>query len=409
MKDDRRTHADATALPGGHTYDGAFAPDGPATPEGGRAPALAETSARPAAPGGTRPGAVRAARRGVRLGPLGLAWRPRVLGVTAAAFVAALVLLVAAVAVGSTGISPVTVVRALAGGGDPADHFIVVTLRLPRALTGALVGLALGVAGALTQTFTRNPLATPDILGVTSGASVGAVAAIVLGGGGFSLGASVLGGTVPAAATAGALIASVLVYGLGLRGGVQSYRLVLVGIGVGATLDAVTSYLLVRAKITLATAASQWLVGSLSGTSWTSLWPLLVTTGVALPLALAASSSLSLGQLGDDVATGVGLAVQRHRLLVIALAVVLTAGAVAAAGPVGFVAFVVPQLAVRLCGTARPPLALSGLLGAALVLVADLAARTVFPWEVPVGILTTVVGAPYLIWLLVRHRKEMTS
>lgn len=400
-------HDAAAALPDGHTYAGAV------TPGQGGAPVLAEASARPAADtaaaAATRPGAVRSARRGVRLGPLELAWRPRVLGVTVVAFVAAVVLLVAAVAVGSTAISPVTVVRALAGGGDPADHFIVVTLRLPRALTGALVGLALGVAGALTQTFTRNPLATPDILGVTSGASVGAVAAIVLGGGGFSLGASVLGGTVPAAATAGALIASVLVYGLGLRGGVQSYRLVLVGIGVGATLDAVTSYLLVRAKITLATAASQWLVGSLSGTSWTSLWPLLVTTGVALPLALATSSSLSLGQLGDDVATGVGLAVQRHRLLVIALAVVLTAGAVAAAGPVGFVAFVVPQLAVRLCRTARPPLALSGLLGAALVLVADLAARTVFPWEVPVGILTTVVGAPYLIWLLVRHRKEMTS
>jgi iron complex transport system permease protein len=332
-----------------------------------------------------------------------------VLGVTVAALAVALALLVTSVAVGAAGLSPLTVVRALTGGGDPADHFVVVTLRLPRALTGALVGLALGVAGALTQTFTRNPLATPDILGVTSGASVGAVAAIVLGGGGFSVGVTLLGGTIPAAATAGALAASALVYGLGLRGGTQSFRLVLVGIGVGATLDAVTSYLLVRAQITQATAASQWLVGSLSGTSWTSLWPLLATTAAAVPLALAASAALALGQLGDDVATGVGLAVQRHRLLVIVLAVVLTAGAVAAAGPVEFVAFVVPQIALRLCRTARPPLALSGLLGAALVLVADLAARTLLPWEVPVGILTTVVGAPCLIWLLIRHRKEMTS
>ncbi|WP_431038331.1 FecCD family ABC transporter permease [Streptomyces sp. P6-2-1] len=348
-------------------------------------------------------------RTGVLIGPVGLAWRPRVLVVTLVALGLALALLVASVAVGATALPPLTVARALTGGGSPTDHFLVVTLRLPRALTGALAGLALGVAGALTQTFTRNPLATPDILGVTSGASLGAVSAIVLGGGGYAMGAAVLGGTVPAAATAGALLAAVLVYGLGLRGGTQSYRIVLVGIGVGATLDALTSYLLVKAQITQATAASEWLVGSLSGTSWTSVWPLLVSTGTGLPLALATSAALALGQLDDDVATGVGLAVRRHRLLVIALAVLLTAGAVAAAGPVGFVAFVVPQIAVRVSRAARPPLALSGLLGAALVLGADLVARTLFPWEVPVGILTTVAGAPYLIWLLVRHRKEMTS
>ncbi len=130
----------------------------------------------------------------------------------------------------------------------------------------------------------------------------------------------------------------------------QSYRLVLVGIGVSATLDAVTSYLLVRAKITVATAASQWLVGSLSSTSWSTVWPLVVVAAVCVPIALATSAALGIGQLGDEVATGVGLGVQRHRLLVIALAVVLTAAAVAAAGPIGFVAFVVPQVALRLAG-----------------------------------------------------------
>jgi iron complex transport system permease protein len=215
----------------------------------------------------------------------------------------------------------------------------------------------------------------------------------------------VLGGGIPVAATIGALVAAVLVYGLGWRGGVQSYRLVLVGIGVSATLDAVTSYLLVRAKITVATAASQWLVGSLSSTSWESVWPLLVVAVVAVPIALATSAALGIGQLGDEVATGVGLGVQRHRLLVIALAVVLTAAAVAAAGPVGFV---VPQVGLRLAGTNRPPLLLAGALGAVLVLAADLLSRSAFPWQVPVGIITTVIGAPYLIWLLVRHRKEMS-
>ncbi len=347
-------------------------------------------------------------RRGIVLGPIGLAWRPRVFWYTVASIAAVALLVVLGVAIGSTWIAPATVVRALLGAESGPEGFIVTTLRLPRVLTGALVGLTLGIAGALTQTFTRNPLGTPDIIGVTSGASVGAVAAIVLGGGSYSVSSVALAGGIPVAATVGALVAAAVVYGLGWRGGVQSYRLVLVGIGVGATLDAVTSYLLVRAKITVAAAASQWLVGSLSSTSWSSVWPLLIVAAVAVPIALATSAALGIGQLGDEVATGVGLAVQRHRLLVIGLAVVLTAAAVAAAGPVGFVAFVVPQIGLRLAGTNRPPLLLAGALGAVLVLAADLLARSAFPWQVPVGIVTTVIGAPYLIWLLVRHRKEMS-
>ncbi|MCJ1714190.1 iron chelate uptake ABC transporter family permease subunit [Curtobacterium sp. VKM Ac-2922] len=363
---------------------------------------------RPDAAGrGVAPGAA-SARQGVRIGPVGLAWRPRVFGMTIGAVVVALLLVVLGVAIGSTWITPGVVIRSLLGLESGPDAFIVTTLRLPRVLTGALVGLTLAVAGALTQTFTRNPLGTPDIIGVTSGASVGAVAAVVLGGGSASISALVLGGGIPVAATVGALVAAAVVYGLGWRGGVQSYRLVLVGIGVSATLDAMTSYLLVRAQITQATAASQWLVGSLSSTSWSAFWPLLLVAAVAVPIALATSAALGIGQLGDEVAVGVGLGIQRHRLLVIALAVVLTAAAVAAAGPVGFVAFVVPQVALRLAGTNRPPLLLSAALGAVLVLGADLLARSAFPWQVPVGIVTTVIGAPYLIWLLVRHRKEMS-
>lgn len=347
--------------------------------------------------------------RGVSFGPFGVAWRPRALAVTLLALVLVLVLLVFGIVLGSSTISPADVVRALVGQGAFADRFIVVELRLPREMLSALVGLCLGVAGALTQTFTRNPLATPDVIGVTAGASTGAVAAIVLGGGTYSVTSAVLSGGVPVTATIGALLASAIVYGLGWRGGVQSYRLILVGIGVGSVLTAITSYLLVRAQITEATQATQWLVGSLDGATWDSIWPLLVAAVIAVPVAIGMSAPLAIAQLGDEAAVGVGLGVQRHRLLVIALAVVLTGGAVAAAGPVGFVAFVVPQIAVRLVAGSRPPIVLSGLLGAALVLAADLVGRTVLPWPVPVGILTTVVGAPYLIWLLVRHRKEITA
>ena len=345
----------------------------------------------------------RLAGAGLILGPLGLPWRARVLLVTLACLVAAGLVFTAGIAAGSASMTLTDVIASLAGTGTKAQQFIVFELRLPRAAAGVAVGLCLGLAGALTQTFSRNPLATPDIIGVTSGASAGAVAAIVLGGGGYSVGASLLGFGIPVVATVGGLVAAAIVYGLSWRNGVDSYRLILIGIGVTASLGGITSYLLVRAQLTQATAATQWLVGSLSGVSWASVWPMVVALVVVTPIALAQSAPLGITQLGDEFANGLGVAVQRHRLLVIAAAVVLTSAAVSAAGPVEFVAFVAPQLARRLAGTARPPLLASALVGGVLVLAADVAARAAFPGELPVGILTAVIGAPYLIWLLTRR------
>lgn len=345
----------------------------------------------------------RSAPDGVLVGPLGLRRRYRVLLVTLAGLLLAAVVFTAGISAGSSTLSIGDVVRTLAGAGTRASEFIVFELRLPRVAAGAAAGLCLGLAGALTQTFSRNPLATPDILGVTSGASAGAVAAIVLGGGGYSVGASLLGFGIPVVATVGGLVAAVAVYGLAWRGGVDSYRIILIGIGVTASLGGLTGYLLVHAQLTQATAATQWLVGSLSGVSWASVWPMVVVLALVTPLALAESAALGITQLGDDFSTGLGVSLQRHRLVVIGLAVVLTAAAVSAAGPVEFVAFVAPQLARRLAGTPRPPLLASALAGAVVVLAADTVARVALPGELPVGILTVIVGAPYLIWLLTRR------
>jgi len=343
---------------------------------------------------------------GVTLGPVGLPWRGRVLTATLSCLLAGLAVFTAGIAAGSAGLSVLDVLRTLSGNGTRATEFIVYELRLPRAAAGAAVGLCLGLAGALTQTFSRNPLATPDILGVTSGASAGAVVAIVLGGGGYSVGAGLLGFGIPVVATVGGLVAAVAVYGLAWRGGVDSYRIILIGIGVTASLGGLTSYLLVRAQVTQATAATQWLVGSLSGVSWASVWPMLVALALVTPVALAQSAPLDISQLGDELAVGLGVSLQRHRLVVIAAAVLLTAAAVSAAGPVEFVAFAAPQAARRLAGTARPPLLTSAVAGAVLVLGADVAARTAFGTELPVGILTAVIGAPYLIWLLTRRKER---
>jgi iron complex transport system permease protein len=336
----------------------------------------------------------------------GRLWRGRVVAVTLVCLAVAVTAGLLGLVAGSSSLTIPDAIGTLLGGGTAAQELIVIDLRLPRVVGGLLVGAALGLAGALTQTFARNPLATPDILGVTSGAALGAVSAIVLAGGSFAVGAGLLTLGLPAVATLGALATSAVVYGLAWRGGVDSYRLILIGIGATATLGGITSYLIARAQITEAAAAAQWLVGSLSGISWASVWPVLVVLLVVTPLALLQSGNFEVGELGDDMSTGLGVAVQRHRLIVILCAVVLTAAAVSASGPIEFVAFVAPQIARRLARTGRPPLLASALMGAIIVVGGDALARGVLPGEVPVGIITAVIGAPYLIWLLTRRRER---
>lgn len=334
---------------------------------------------------------------------------PRLLAVTAASAALACGLMLVGILAGSSGVTPGEVLRTVFVGGDPGLHFIVFELRMPRVIAAMAVGFALGVGGALTQTFSRNPLATPDILGVTSGAAAGAVAVIVAGGGTYAVGSGLLGFGLPAVAIIGGLLTAAVVYGLSWRSGVDSYRLILIGIGATASLTGLTSYLVVKAQLTQAAAAQQWLVGSLSGVSWTSVWPVLLCLGVFLPIALTQTLSLEVSQLGDEMAAGLGVGVQRHRLIVIACAVVLTAVAVSASGPITFVAFVAPQVAQRLARSTRPPTLAAGCIGAVIVVGADIAGRTLLPWPVPVGIITAIVGAPYLIWLLTRSPKGASA
>ena len=325
----------------------------------------------------------------------------------AAATVVPLTLLVlvaialAAVLLGSSKLTPIQTLQGLVDPSAPG-WLIVQEFRLPRIVAGLLVGAALGLAGALSQSLARNPLATPDILGVTSGATLGAIVVIVLGGG-ASVGSTLLGVSVPVAATLGGLAAAGAIMLLGWNGGVAPFRVILIGIGLTSLIGGLSSYLFYSANLIQASAAAQWLVGSLSAITWTSIWPLLVTTLLVGGLSLTLGRGLDLSLLGDDVARGLGLRVERHRVLVIVAVSVLTAAATAAAGPIAFVALVAPQLALRSLRTPRPPLLLSAAMGAALILAADTAGRALVTWEVPVGILTAVLGAPYLIWLLIRR------
>jgi iron complex transport system permease protein len=290
------------------------------------------------------------------------------------------------------------VVPAIFGFGDPAANLIVHTLRLPRALTGLMVGLAFGCSGAIFQTLARNPLASPDILGVTQGASLAAVAIITLN----VLGTNVL----PVAAFAGGIVTALIIYVLAYRRGVSSYRLVLVGIGVGEVASALTIYLLTKAQLNDAANATAWLAGSLNGRGWESAIPVTISIGILLPAALMLAASLRVLSLGDDTAKGVGLGVERTRLSLLVVAVALAGAGVAAAGPIAFVAFVSAPIARRLIRGPGPAMIPSALAGALLVLAADLIGRRLFaPTEIPVGIITGIIGAPYLLWLLARANR----
>ncbi|WP_018334973.1 FecCD family ABC transporter permease [Actinomycetospora chiangmaiensis] len=347
------------------------------------------------------------ARRGFRIGPVTGVWRPRAAAVAAVA--AVLLVVVCAVNLGRGDFPiPVTeVVRILLGGGDSADAYIVTELRLPRTLTGVFVGAALGLSGALTQAVARNPLASPDILGVTDGASLFAVASVVLAGGAGVSGLAVSPFGTPIAALAGGLVAAALVHALAYRKGLDGFRLLLVGVGISSAAVSLTTYLLVSANVQQAGQVLTWLRGSLASRSWENVVPAALVVAIGLPFALVLAFRLAALELGDESARGLGLRVDRARAGVVGVAVALAAVATACAGPIRFVALVVPQILLRLSGGSRPPLVGSALGGALLVVTADLVARTVLGEAVPVGVVT-VVGAPYLLYLLVRPTRRRT-
>lgn len=324
----------------------------------------------------------------------GRAVRRRGLLVSLVAAVVLAAACVVAIGVGEYRIGPADVFGAVFGSGGSGTIFVVRTLRLPRVLTGVVVGAAFGLSGALFQALARNPLASPDVLGVTAGASAAAVAAMVVSAGGMLV--------VSGAAAGGAVAAAALVYVLAYRSGLSPYRLVLVGIGVGAALNSVTAYLLTRSNIWDAQQAMLWLVGSLAERGWSHLVPGVVAVVVLAPVAVLATSRLRVLQLGDDTARALGVGAEATRVVVIVAAVGLAAVGVAGAGPVPFVAFVAPAIARRLVHTAVT-LVPAAVVGAVLVVVSDLVARTVAaPTELPVGVVTGLVGAPYLLWLLAR-------
>ncbi|MEV6350044.1 iron chelate uptake ABC transporter family permease subunit [Actinoplanes sp. NPDC051851] len=291
------------------------------------------------------------------------------------------------------------VVAAVLGDGTPAENLIVGELRLPRAVTGALVGIAFGVAGAIFQSVTRNPLGSPDVVGFGTGASTGALVVLLLLNGGVT--ATSIG------AVAGGAVTAALVFLLSAHHGVSPLRLVLVGIGAGAALNSLNSLLIVRAQLYDAQSASAWLVGNLVGRDWSDARLMGGVLVAGLTMCLALYRPLTMSEFSDERSMSLGLSAGRTRLLAVATGVLLASGAVAVAGPIQFIALTAPQIARRLTGAPGPNLIASGLTGAVLLVLADLAAREAFqPRQLPVGVLTGLVGGAYLAWLLGREWKK---
>jgi iron complex transport system permease protein len=302
--------------------------------------------------------------------------------------------------VGQTFYPPGDVARVVLGQDVPGASFTVGRLRLPRAVLAITAGMCFGLAGVTFQTMLRNPLASPDIIGISAGAGAAATFAIVV--------LSLDGAGVSVFAIAAGLGVALVIYALSYKGGVSGTRLILIGIGVSAMLDSVTSYILDRAATWDFQEAMRWLTGSLNGTSWNATLPVIVALAVLAPLLLGLSSDLSALQLGDDTASALGVRVDRTRLLAVVGAVGLIAFATAAAGPIGFVGVAVPHIARALVGPDhRWVLPWSAVLAPSLLLVADIVGRVVVrPGELQVGIVTALVGAPFFI-LLVRRRRTV--
>lgn len=315
---------------------------------------------------------------------------------------AALVLLLAGFAltlsVGQSVTPPSEVLRVLLGEPVPGASFTVGKLRLPRALLSILAGLSFGMGGVAFQTMLRNPLASPDIIGISSGASAAAVFAIVV--------LSVTGPVVSVLAVAAGLLTALLIYLLSIRGGAVGTRLILIGIGISSMLQSVVAYILTRAPAWNLQEAMRWLTGSVNGAQMAQAVPLalaLLFLGGAL---LARSRDIEALRLGDDMAAALGTPVGRTRLVVILCAVGLIAVATAVTGPIAFVAFLSGPIAARIVGPNGSLLVPAALTGAVLVLFGDYIGQFLMPGRYPVGVVTGALGAPYLVWLIVRVNRS---
>lgn len=314
---------------------------------------------------------------------------------------------VASTALGELAIHPLSVLKVFIGGGNDMERLVIQSFRLPRIIVALMVGISLAIAGGLLQGMIRNPLASPDILGITGGASVAVVGFLAY----FSNDDNILTVSVewlPVSAFVGAATVSFLVYFLSWKNGVSPVRLVLIGIGISALMQALTTLMMIMGPIYRASQANIWITGTVHGSTWGNVAVLVPWTLILISIAFMLARNVNVQELGEEIATGVGGRVQRQRFVLLLVSTGLVASSVAFAGGIGFVGLMAPHMARRLVGSAFGALLpVSALIGGILVMLADLIGRTMFsPLEVPAGVFTAGIGAPYFIYLLFKTRNS---
>lgn len=291
------------------------------------------------------------------------------------------------------------VISALLGDAPRNITMVVTEWRLSRVLMALLIGAALGVSGAIFQSLMRNPLGSPDVMGFNTGAWSGVLVAMVLFGQNLT--------AIALAAMVGGVLTALLVWLLAWRNGIETFRLIIIGIGIRAMLVAFNTWLLLHASLETALSAGLWNAGSLNGLTWGKTWPSAPLIVLMLACSVLLVRRMRLLEMGDDTACALGVRVERSRLLLMLVGVVLTAAATALAGPISFIALVAPHIARRLSGTARWGLTQSALCGALLLALADYSAQRLFmPYQLPVGVVTVSLGGIYLIALLIQESRK---
>ena len=325
-----------------------------------------------------------------------VAVRSLIVGLAAAALTVVLGLV--ALALGDFPLTVTEVVGVLAGQVQGLPAIVVTEWRLPRAVAAIVFGAALAVAGAIFQSVTRNPLASPDIIGLANGSFTGMLVALLLLGGSWPL--------LTAGSLIGGLLAAVAIYLLAYRTGLQGFRFIVVGIGVSAMLASVNTWMLLRVELETALFASAWGAGTLNSVTTSTLLPAGALIVLLLALLSLVTPAIRQLDLGDDAAAATGVAVNRARLVAITIAVGLVSAVTAVAGPIAFVALAAPQITRRLTRSAGIPFAATAAVGGVLLLGSDLIAQHVIPLTVPVGVVTVVLGGGYLVWLLIHESRR---
>ncbi|WP_066175216.1 FecCD family ABC transporter permease [Bacillus marinisedimentorum] len=321
-------------------------------------------------------------------------------------FLTALTILVSAGS-GDVKVPPLETLKVLFGEGNKFHTLIIEQFRMPRILVALLAGMSLAIAGAILQGIIRNPLASPDIIGLTGGGAVGVVTFLAV----FSDENNALTVSInwmPVAAFAGATLIAFLVYLLAWKKGISPFRLVLIGIGLAALAQALTTLMMIIGPIFQASQANIWLTGTVYGANWDQVRTMVPWVAVLSVTTLLVARKLNIQELGDELAVSVGSRVQWERFVLVLLSTALTAGAVAFAGGIGFVGLMSPHIARRMVGSSFGALLpVAALVGGLTVMIADLAGRTLFlPLDVPAGVFTATIGVPYFIYLLFKTKDQ---